>query len=179
MTRLPYTDPADASPPVAEALAKLPDLNLFRMLAQADSAFVPWLRYGGALLGRLALDPVRRELAILHVARLCGSEYELVQHREIALVVGASAAQVRAVEDGETAGLGEDLEAILEFTGEAVRDLAASPAALDAVRAFLSPREVVELLLVIGHYVAIARVVATLGIEPDDPAQLEVISRKD
>ena len=37
----------------------------------------------------------------------------------------------------------------------------------------LGTRQVVELLLVIGHYLAIARLIATTGLEPDPPLVAE------
>ena len=40
-----------------EALDALPPLNIFRMLAHADSAFIPYLGLGGVLLTQLELDP--------------------------------------------------------------------------------------------------------------------------
>jgi hypothetical protein len=86
MARLPYVDPATAPPRVRQALELVPPLNVFRTMAHADTAFRPWLRWGGTLLGDLELDPVLRELAILHVARLTPhAEYEWVQHVPIAL----------------------------------------------------------------------------------------------
>jgi hypothetical protein len=33
----------------------------------------------------------------------------------------------------------------------------------------LGPRAVVELLLVVGHYLAIARLIATVDLDPDPP----------
>ena len=69
---------------VREALEAVPPLNVFRMTANAETAFRPWLAFGGALLSSLELDPRVRELVILRVARLCGSEYEWVQHVPIA-----------------------------------------------------------------------------------------------
>ena len=57
MARLPYADPQAASPAVREALTALPPLNIFRMLAHADSAFVPYLRFGGVLLGGTRAQP--------------------------------------------------------------------------------------------------------------------------
>ena len=99
---LPYVDPAAASEPVRDALERVPPLNIFRMMANADSAFRPWLRWGAALLGRLELDPLLRELAILRVARLTPhAEYEWVQHVPIAQAVGASEEQVAALERDE------------------------------------------------------------------------------
>jgi len=175
MTRLPYFDPDTASPDVAEAYSALPALNVFGMVAHAQTAFRPWLRFGSALLTELELDPVLRELSILEVARLSGSDYEWVQHRGIALGVGANEGQVDAVEQGEEDRLGEPERTVVAFTREVVRDVRASDAALHAVREVLSPREVVELLLVVGHYMAVARLAETTGIEVDDPAQLAVV----
>src|SRR5207253_6263125 len=70
VARLPYPDRDSAPEPVREALAGLPPLNIFRMLAHAESALRPFLRFGGAILGRLELDPKLRELAILQVAAM-------------------------------------------------------------------------------------------------------------
>ncbi len=145
------------------------------MVAHAETAFRPWLRFGAALLTELELDPVLRELAVLEVARLSRSEYEWVQHRAIALGVGADENQVEAVERGDESRLAERERVVVGFTREAVRDVRASDAALEEIQEFLCPREIVELLLVIGHYMAVARVAETTGIEVDEPAQLAVV----
>src|SRR3954453_4768185 len=150
MARLPYVDPDSASPDVREALGRVPPLNIFRMTAQADSAFVPWLRWAGVLLSRLELDPLLLELAILRVARLTpDAEYEWVQHVPIAKAVGATDDQVGALERGdvEAESFSRTERAVLRFTTEVVRDARASDETLEAVRAQLSPREVVELIM--------------------------------
>jgi 4-carboxymuconolactone decarboxylase len=41
---------------------------------------------------------------------------------------------------------------------------------LDQVAGSLSPREIVELLMVIGQYMMLARVMATTRMEIDEPA---------
>src|SRR2546429_5606128 len=98
MARLPYADPERIPEPVREALQAVPPLNVFRMTANAETAFRPWLAFGGALLSSLELDPRVRELVILRVARLCGSEYEWVQHVPIAHSAGASDEEGAGVE---------------------------------------------------------------------------------
>lgn len=175
MARLPYFDPDSVSPAVAEAYSALPPLNVFGMVAHAETAFRPWLRFGAALLTELDLDPVVRELAILEVARLSGSEYEWVQHRAIALSVGADESQIEALGQGDESQLAERERVAVAFTREVVRDVRASDVTLQALRVFLPPREVVELLLVIGQYMAVARLAETTGMEVDDPAQLAVV----
>src|SRR3954452_25369343 len=165
MPRLPYVAPAGAPPPVREALEALPPLNIFRTLAHAETAFRPSLRLGAAILGDQQLDPVLRELAILRVARLTPhAEYEWVQHVPIALAVGATQQQVDAIErdDLDADALDELQRATLRFTDEVVRDARASDATFAAVAETLSPREIVELLMVIGQYMMLARVMATV-----------------
>src|SRR5215207_7986508 len=125
---LPYLDRADAAPAVREALDALPDLNLFRMVAHAQSAFAPWLTYGGAVLSSLSLDPRLRELAVLQVAKLTGSEYEWVQHETIARGVGVEDPHIEAVRSGEldAACLGTAERVVLRFTTEVVERHGAS-----------------------------------------------------
>src|SRR5437763_3947018 len=173
MARLPYADPERSPDPVREALQAVPPLNVFRMTANAETAFRPWLAFGGALLSSLELDPRVRELVILRVARLCGSEYEWVQHVPIAHSAGASDEEVAAVDRGDLddEALAEPDRAVLRFTTEVVHDVRASDeAAAAVVAARLSPPEIVELLLVIGQYMLVARVAETADIELDEPA---------
>ena len=172
MPRLPYADPERVPERVREALEAVPPLNVFRMTANAETAFRPWLAFGGALLSSLELDPRVRELVILRVARLCGSEYEWVQHVPIARSVGATEEQVAAIERGgvDAECFSNDQRAVLRFTTEVVRDVRASDEAFAAVSGTLSPREIVELLMVIGQYMMLARVMATSDMELDEPA---------
>ena len=139
MTRLPYFDPDTASPDVAEAYSALPALNVFGMVAHAQTAFRPWLRFGSALLTELELDPVLRELAILEVARLSGSDYEWVQHRGIALGAGVNEGQVDAVEQGEEDRLGEPERTVVAFMREVVRIEPLAEADIDRLVALVAP----------------------------------------
>src|SRR5256885_15246796 len=100
MARIEPLDPAQAPDEVREALENLPPLNIFRTLAHAQTAFRPFLRFGGAVLGRMALDPVVRELAILAVAHEAEAEYEWIPHVAIAKAVGATGEPTGAVARG-------------------------------------------------------------------------------
>ena len=170
MARLPAYNPEQAPDSVREILSRTP-LSLFGMVAHAESAFNPWLKYSNALLTRLELDPLLRELAILQVAHLVDSRYEWVQHAAIARALGASEQQVEAVEqDRETdASFSDEQRLVLAFSREVILDGAASEQAVAELASRLGARGVIELLLVIGHYMAIARLIATTGLAPDPP----------
>ncbi len=181
MARLPYVDPSETSAEVRDALARAPSLSIFRMMANAESAFVPWLRWGATLLSELELDPLLRELAILRVARLTPhAEYEWVQHAGIAKAVGATDEQVAALDGGDIdAACFSELEAlVLRFTSEVVHGARASDEVLDALTGALSAREVVELLMVIGQYMMVARVMATTDMELDEPVDPAALGRR-
>jgi alkylhydroperoxidase family enzyme len=172
MARLPYADPRALPERVCETLDGLPPLNVFRMVANAETAFRPWLALGGSLLSSLELDPRLRELAILRVGRLERAEYEWVQHVPIARAVGATDDEIAALErdDLDDAAIDERTRAVLEFTTEVVREVRASDRALSALGDHgLSHREVVELVLVISYYMGVARIAETAGIEVDGP----------
>lgn len=169
MARLPYVDPQDASPAVRGALAELPPLNIFRMLAHADSAFVPYLGFAGVLLARLELDPRLRELAILLVASRTGAEYEWVQHVGISRGLGIDEEQISAVRSGDLEAdcLNANARAVLRFTSEVLECPRADDKAFAALGDRFPPRQIVELLVVIGSYQMLARVMTTLDIDLD------------
>jgi alkylhydroperoxidase family enzyme len=170
MPRLPYFDPDSGPDSIREAISGTP-LSLFRMIAHAQSAFDPWLKYSSALLGRLELDPLLRELAILQVAHLVDSPYEWVQHVAIARAVGATDEQIAAVEHDreEAPSLSAEQRLVLRFAREVILGGQASEQRVAELDALLGTRQVIELLLVIGNYMAIAQLIATTGLEPDPP----------
>ena len=179
MARIPYPDTDQAPQPVREALAAIPPLNIFRMLSHAETAFRPFLRFGGAVLGELRLDPRLRELAILQVAAEAQARYEWVQHAAIARALGVPDEQIDAVEAGQldSAALGDGERAVLRFAAEVVRQPRVSDETFAAVRERLSPREIVELLLTTGEYLMLARIMTTLELEIDDAAGVRVLRR--
>ena len=161
MARLPYADISE----------RLPQLNIFKLLANADTAFRPFMEYGLVLLRDLEVDPVAREQAILRVAALTpGAEYEWVQHEAIGRAVGMTGEQVEACRSGDA----DDV--VLRFTEEVVRDASPSDATFAAMVERFPPRQIVELILVIGNYMMLARLMATAQIDLDPPIGATLIS---
>ena len=98
MARIPYVEPATAPPAVREVLDRLPvQLNIFKLMAHAETNFRPLLQLGSSILAQQQLAANFRELAILRVAQLSGAEYEWVQHVPIAQATGVTEAQVAAL----------------------------------------------------------------------------------
>ncbi len=179
MARLPGLNPADADPRVRSALEQLPPLAIFRVVANAQGTFINWLRFGANCLDGELFDPVLRELAILRVARLTpGAEYEWAQHVPILLAVGGSSAQIAALEadDTEAEVLGEDGRLVIRFTTQVVLNATPDDATFHAMSARFTPAELMQLLLVIGQYMMLARVMATAHLEVDAVLGADVLA---
>ena len=180
MARLPYVDPAQASTQVRDTFARLPvPLRVFQMMAHAETAFRPLIALGTAILGAQELSPTIRELVILRVAALSPSRYEWGQHVPIAQAVGATAEQVAAIErgDADAACFDRRTQTALRFATEVLRDVRASDATFAAAAGVFSPREIVELILTVGYYMTVARILETTAVDLDEPAGTLVTER--
>jgi 4-carboxymuconolactone decarboxylase len=185
MARIQPIDPAAAPDEIRTVLDNLPPLNIFRTLAHAETAFRPFLRFGGAVLGEMALDPVVRELAILTVAKEAEAEYEWIQHVAIGKELGVTDEQIAALAQADScssegsdariaaAGDGQVYDqpqrAAIELAAAVVRGPHISADLFECVRAQFDDREIVELLLAIGEYLMLARVMTVLEVELDEP----------
>jgi len=180
MARLPALDSSEAEPAVRSALERLPPLAVFATVANAQGTFVNWLRFGGDCLDARWFDPLLRELAILRVARLTpGAEYEWAQHVPILRAVGGSPAHVAALEadDVEAEVLGEDGRLVVRFTTQVVLDATPDDATFASMSARFTPAQITQLLLVIGQYMMLARVMATAQLELDAVLGADVLAR--
>jgi len=179
MARLKPLDPEDAPERVRTLLDELPDLNIIRTVAHASTCFEPFLRLGTAILTRQQLAGDLRELAILRVARLSGAEYEWVQHVPIALHTGVRPEQVEALaaDSIDAAVFDERERTVLAFASEVVTEVGCSDATFARAAAFLSDRELAELVLAVGFYMLVARVMETAQVDLDPPAGAEILER--
>jgi alkylhydroperoxidase family enzyme len=177
VARLPYVDPENAPESVKDVFERgVPPLNIFKLLAHADTVFRPWLRFGAAVLTEMELDPVLRELAILRVAAITpGAEYEWVQHESIARAVGATDEQIDGARSGT--GLDGDADLVIRFTDQVVRDAAPDDATFREMSDRFSSRGIIELLLAIGQYMMLARIMATAQIDVEPPAGSGLVER--
>lgn len=167
MARIPYPDLDKLDPEVGAFMRRIdPMVNVFHMLAHAETAVRPFMRLGNALLFRGDLDAVLREIVILRVGHVTGSTYETHQHRIVGRNCGMSDAQIDAVPDGEASEVFDDRQKLaIRMTDEVLANVRMRDATFEAAAAAFSHRELTELLLVIGFYAMIAGVLENLQIE--------------
>jgi len=160
----------EAEPRIQTVLGRLPPLKVFGTVANAQGSFVNWLRLGADCLDASLFNPVLRELAILRVARMTpGAEYEWVQHVPILLAVGGTREQVAALEadDLEADALGDDGRLMVSFTSQIVNDATPDADTFGQMSARFTNGEIVQAILVIGHYMTLGRIMATAQIDLD------------
>ena len=134
MARIPYPDPAALSPETSEFLAKLPPLNIFRMLAGGEGLLRAFSRFGNHLLYKTALDPVLREIAILRVGVLSDAAYEMHQHDAISRSLGMSDELLAAIRAGADDPAFDDLQRlVMRYTDDVVVNVRASDDTFDAL----------------------------------------------
>jgi len=170
MALLPYVDESKASQEVRDILGRTRlKLNVGLMIANSDAAFRPFSQLGNALLTRAKLDAKLREIAILRNAKVCGSVYEWTQHVPIAKACGVSDEQVAAMDNWEQASCFNDTERlVLRFTDEVARNVKGRPEMVEQLKKVMGTAEIVELILSIGFWGMVARLLETTEVELEE-----------
>jgi uncharacterized peroxidase-related enzyme len=176
MARLPLIDPETTSGDMRASFDRMPvQLNVFRMLAHAESNFIPAMRFANAILHKQKLSHVHRELLILQVAQRQQAAYEWRQHVPIALGLGVTQRQIDRIEQGTHDDAFDDAErALLAFGVEVIENVRVAEAVFAALRRHFSDQEIVEAILAIGFYMMIARLTEATETDLDPAAGMAV-----
>jgi 4-carboxymuconolactone decarboxylase len=159
--------PADAELPteVRDALANLPPLNVFRMVAALPQSFRPFLQLGGSLLGDEAIDARIREIAILRVAHVTKASYEWAQHVQLGRSVGVTEAEIEAIKSDDVGALGPEEALACRVATEISRDVRLSDEALELLIDRYGPRGACSLILCASYYNMVSRFLESTGVE--------------
>lgn len=174
MARVKLVEKDQAPPEVKDLFQRIEAngakiINLYKAVALSPPMISSFLKLGNSLLNKAELSPKLRELAILRIAKLCGSEYEWTQHVRIAREVGVSRQQVDDIHRWEgSAGFNDEERAVLQYTDEVALNVRATDETFEALRQYLSERCIVELTMSIGYWGMIARVLVPLEIELEE-----------
>jgi len=155
---------------IAARSIRAPQMHLFTTLGRHRLLFLSFLPYSGILLNWGKLPKRDKELVILRVGHLRGSEYELQQHRRLARSRGVDAATQQRIFAGPDAeGLTDRERALLAGTDEFVTDRTISDETYAALSQHLDTDQIIEFCALAGHYDAIAGILAALRVPMDFP----------
>ena len=173
MSRVQMVQKEQAPPEIKEIYNKIEAsgakvINLYRVLAHNPDVMRNFLRLGSSLLARTELSPKLRELAILRIARLTGSEYEWAQHYPIALEAGVSHEQADSILHWSSSTNFSDKErAVLQYTDEITQNVDVKDETFRTLQQHLNEQCIVELTLSIGYWGMAARLLVPLQVDID------------
>jgi AhpD family alkylhydroperoxidase len=169
MARIPYAEFDQVPDRVRRALDGRRRINVFKMIANAENCGPEVLALGQRLSKGSSLPQAEREVVILRVAHLTGAAYQWHEHLAVARRVGLTDATIEAIAGypGTAGGgpLGERERTLLAFTDAVVESTTAPQELFDEVRAGYTDSQLVELVLLIGFYMMVGRVMNTFELE--------------
>lgn len=167
MVRIDYFDPETSKDHVIRAMGGKKKLNIFKMIANSENAGPEVLELGKKLSVGSSLDHVVREIVILRVGYLSNAAYEIRQHTAVARRVGLSDELIDAIgkyPESEFA-FTEEQRGYLEFTDAVVKETTVSDELFSFASQRLTSSQLVELVLLIGFYMLVCRVMNTFEID--------------
>lgn len=151
--------------------------NLFLTLGRHRRMFWGWLGFAGTLMPGGRLSRRESELVILRVAHLQGSAYEFDHHVRLGKRAGVTPADLRRLTVDPAVDPAAGHAATGGWTPREAAMLDASDALIDRedldddewrrVATQLDQRELIELVMLVGHYRMLATTIGVLRIQPD------------
>jgi 4-carboxymuconolactone decarboxylase len=129
-------------------------------------AWRPFARY---LNSSTCVSRRDRELLILRTAWLTASDYEWGNHVLVAKEAGIADEEIDAIREGSDSPVWSQREAALLLMAEELIGHARLPDDVFAqLSAFCSEEQIIESVMLVGHYVMIAYLFNSVGIERED-----------
>jgi alkylhydroperoxidase family enzyme len=181
MTRIPYRRPEDMTERARELTMERGNLNVYRVLANAEKVFNGWMQAGRDALTSPVLSRRLRELVVLRTAYLMDSPYELGQHHDIARTAGLDVTEISAVtsdSDWQTGHFDPVELAVLQLTTELLTTRGVAASLFDQVHAALGTEATVEVLMLISRYAGLALMLNALDVDLDETARLPSIPQR-
>lgn len=155
---------ARSSPGPLQAL----DLTLLHAPSIADG----WGAFLGAVRNKSSLPADLREIAVLVVAALLRSKYEINEHTLFARRAGVSEEGLREIREGKRSGGGNrnglgltDYQwGVVRYAEAMTRDVVVDEEAFERVKEFLSDKQVVELTATVAAINCAARFLVALDV---------------
>lgn len=157
-------------------IGRLEASNLFMLLLRNFRLFWRWLMFAKNLMPYGRIDRRDTELIILRVGWNCRCRYEWGQHVDIGLRAGLTAEDIARIPLGADApGWAPRQIALMRACDEFHRERMVAESTWQALTQHYQARELIELLMLMGHYEMLAGVLNSTGL-PLDPSMERVLA---
>jgi len=166
MARIAYPTRESLEAETALALDGMKPMNIFKMMARADSLAPPLFDVTTRLFqkGKLHLSARYRQIAILSVASNGVFPYLIAHHKPISMKVGLNEDEIDGILNFKLTLTGNDLS-VYKFAKESTLLADVSDDVFNALPHFLGEREIVELATVSGMYNFFGRFLKSLRVD--------------
>lgn len=175
MARIPYPDPKELPAELNELLRQA-NLNVFTMWAHSVSTARLIMELGASQFAKLELPRAIREMVTLLVATDNSAAYEWGQHVALSKAAGVSDEQRAALQRGDVdaACFSPVEQAALQLARSVQTGPQVADRIFDAARKYLSHRQLVELVGIVGYYWMLGRITTVFQVELDVAQGTEV-----
>jgi 4-carboxymuconolactone decarboxylase len=140
-------------------------LNLHRMMAHAPPLLKASSDMARVFRQEAVLSRALAELVVLRIAQLMDCPYVFVRHLPLARAAGVAERQIEEIGRWRDSGVFTPAQkAAFGFAEGAARGIAADQKTAAALRRDFSPREIVELAMLVGYYVSTALFIKSMSV---------------
>lgn len=127
--------------------------TFFATLAHQPAFFEAYMQLGITAMGSASLGLRERELLILRTGWLCGAPYQFGEHVISGKAAGLTDEDIARIKQGSAAeGWNERDHGLLKAAEELHADAMISEETWASLAAWLTPGELIELMMIVGHY---------------------------
>jgi alkylhydroperoxidase family enzyme len=163
-------EPAQRTAEQRELLATIPRdeaPNLFSTVVRHPELYKTWFPFCLQLLAHSVFPPRERELLIIRTAALCGSAYELEHHLALGAQAGLTDRDLGALTDGTEPAWSPRERLLVAAADELHAGHTITEATWQALAEVLTTEQLVELPMLVGHYILLAGTLRSLGVPLD------------
>lgn len=150
------------------------DFTVFTTFARLGSIFPAHLVLVSQLLRDGHLRAQEKEQVILRIAWRTGCTYEWGHHRHTALQLGVSRTRLDAIAQDNVEDLPPRLQAMMTAADLLVAHHVLDDAAWAHATELLTHDEILELCLLVGHYLMVALTLNSTGVQLEEPFRGEL-----
>ncbi|TDD90712.1 carboxymuconolactone decarboxylase family protein [Actinomadura darangshiensis] len=154
---------------VKAVTASIGPLNIVTTIARHPKLFHSWIGFASMLLMGGTLSDRDRELAILRTAHHRSCAYEWDHHRKVALGVGLTEGEIAALRLApDEHGWSDEDRMVLTAADELHAGGTVSDATWTELSTRLGEHQLIELVMLIGHYHLLAFTLNALRVQNED-----------
>jgi len=144
-------------------------INVFTTLARNPQMTARWLPFAAYIAGRSTLVPREREILILRISWLCGSEYQFGQHTLVGKSAGLTNEEIRRITQGPKAAGWDAFDAtLLRATDELYYDAFITDGTWNALAKRYNQQQLIDVVATVGEYNLSSMLSNSLGMQLDE-----------